>query len=119
MAWRTWSCIPKVTNWNVPDRQWLVKPGNVHLRNAKAGYHGLEILIKQDVFRVDVVVDNRSVASVMQVAETLGQADGDGNRLRPAQWLLAPLPPVQPVVKAAIHGVLVDEHDRVFPLDEV
>lgn len=68
----------------LPDWHRLVRSREVDPRKIETCDLGLEASVKQDVGRVDVVVYDGVVTSMVQAAEPLGGANGDGPPCRPA-----------------------------------
>jgi hypothetical protein len=73
----------------------LVRSRKVDPCKIKTSNLGLEISVKQDVDRVDVVVHDGVVAFVVEVAEPFSNAYGDGPPRRPVQRGALPIILVQ------------------------
>uniref|UniRef100_A0A8R7U0S7 Uncharacterized protein n=1 Tax=Triticum urartu TaxID=4572 RepID=A0A8R7U0S7_TRIUA len=126
-----WSRVAEyVGSRELRGRHRVVQPGEVDPCQAEACDLGPEVTVEQDAGRVDVVVNDVVVAaSVVQVTEPSGDADGDGPPRRPVQLRRHRLPPlglrqgegkgarVQPLVEAAVVHVVVDEQDEGVPPD--
>ncbi|CAL9770106.1 unnamed protein product [Musa acuminata subsp. burmannicoides] len=90
-----------------------VGPGRLHHpRQPEVGDPRLEALVEQHVAGLDVAVDHRRPAAVVQERQPRRHTSHDPHPSRPRQPPRAPLGVrlVQPLVQAAVLQVLVDEH---------
>lgn len=82
------------------------------LGEPEIGDAGLQMLVEEDVARLDIAVDHRLVAAVVEILQPFGRAERDLVARFPIKRQL--LASVQPIPQAAIRHVLVDQQARVL-----